>query len=322
MCCKGWYYPLDKTQNSGAPVSVLEIALSKAKIEVLDAAEKCYLHHLNTFPSERSLPYGDPKDYKRVTPDRGMGSIIRPEGCILSHTNPQEQQKISAVFTIKGSLISFCALPFGLTSAPKVLTDVMKEIRKFIQDWQEDLAYTNELMLLLLELGLLVNVEKSDLIPKQQFCFLSIDYCLIKGLVHRSTQRVEDCQSLCRGIMNKEDMTPSCLMTLIGTFISLEKKVLQAYLHIRPIQCELKKVWTHGPDLDQNIILSQVVKDNLKWRLVRENFLLGSPLHTPSPQEHLYKDASLQGWGAHHQNWQIKGTWEQQDTNFHISCWN
>ena len=82
---------------------------------------------------------------------------------------------------------SFKALPFGLSTAPMELTVVAKEVKRmaihkgirihqYLNDWlvratshQVCLQHKQDLVKICQELGWLVNLEKSELEPKQVF---------------------------------------------------------------------------------------------------------------------------------------------------------
>ena len=87
----------------------------------------------------------------------------------------------------------------GLNSSPRIFTRISKCLRKFLQsrpipvhqyldDWlahgssKEQAEYCTCIMLeLMLSLGFLVNLAKSDLQPKQDFQFLSYHFMLAQG---------------------------------------------------------------------------------------------------------------------------------------------
>ena len=100
-----------------------------------------------------------------------------------------------------GQVYQFRALPFGISIAPWLFTKIMVEVKgilhrkgvpihQYLDDWLGK-AFTRELcasrMLqvvnLCQELGLLINKEKSELIPSQKFVFLGARYDLIQVLV-------------------------------------------------------------------------------------------------------------------------------------------
>ena len=99
-------------------------------------------------------------------------------------------------FYWKGKLYEFCALPFGISSAPRVFTKVVKvifsQIRSFgissffyiddslYQDQSYDSCLANTTMVynFIESLGFSINDEKSVIVPCQQITFLVISLIL------------------------------------------------------------------------------------------------------------------------------------------------
>ena len=103
------------------------------------------------------------------------------------HIPIQEQSRKYMRFHIQGRSYQFKALPFGLSTAPMEFTVIAKEVKlmaihkgirihQYLDDWlvrarshQVCLQHTQELVKLCQNLGWLVNLEKSELEPKQVF---------------------------------------------------------------------------------------------------------------------------------------------------------
>ena len=115
-------------------------------------------------------------------------------------------------FTHRGAVYQYVALPFGLSTAPMIFTLVMREVRimlhkinveihMYLDDWllraksqvllQRNLNVTLDLCE---QLGLEVNVAKSELIPTQKFTFLgiSVQHQLRHGLPTSNPSRGPD----------------------------------------------------------------------------------------------------------------------------------
>ena len=58
---------------------------------------------------------------------------------------------------------------------------------------------------------------------------------------------------------------------------------------------------------------------NLSWWVVRGHLLKGVRFGTPTPDLHLYSDASQSGWGAHFFDQVMSGMWSEQEKLLHIS---
>ena len=108
------------------------------------------------------------------------------------HIPIQEQSRKYLRFYVQGQTYQFKALPFGLSTAPLEFTVVVKEVKlmaihkgirihQYLDDWlvraesyQICLQHTQELVQICQNLGWIVNLEKSELEPKQIFNFIAL----------------------------------------------------------------------------------------------------------------------------------------------------
>ena len=117
------------------------------------------------------------------------------------HIPIQEQSRKCLRFHIQGRAYQFKALPFGLSTAPMEFTVIPKEVKlmaihknlrihQYLDDWlvrarshQACLQHTQELVKMCQQLGWLVNLEKLQLEPKQDFDFVGYQFDLSSGRV-------------------------------------------------------------------------------------------------------------------------------------------
>ena len=123
------------------------------------------------------------------------------------HIPIQEQSKKYLRFHVQGQTYQFKALPFGLSTAPLEFTVVAKEVKlmatfegirihQYLDDWlvrarshQVCLRHTQHLVKICQELGWLVNLDKSELEPKQIFDFVGYQFDLEVGRVWPTPDR-------------------------------------------------------------------------------------------------------------------------------------
>ena len=97
-------------------------------------------------------------------------------------------------FTLRGRVYQFKALPFGLSTSPFVFTHLMTVIATFLRrraitlhpyldDWlarnqnrRRLLEHRQFILSLINSLGLIINYEKSDLVPAQVFTFIGMEF--------------------------------------------------------------------------------------------------------------------------------------------------
>ena len=117
------------------------------------------------------------------------------------HIPIQEQSRKYLRFFTQDRTYQFKALPFGLSTAPLEFTVIAKEVKlmamrkgirihQYLDDWlvrakshQVCLQHTQDLVRMCQNLGWLVNVEKSELEPKQVFDFVGYQFDLRSGRV-------------------------------------------------------------------------------------------------------------------------------------------
>ena len=117
-----------------------------------------------------------------------MGHLNRFQRRLLPYTNTGTIQEISEIPCGGPDK----ALPFGLSMAPLEFTVIVKEVKlmamhqgirihQYLDDWlvrarshQACLQHTQDLVALCQKLGWLVNLEKSELEPKQIFDFIAL----------------------------------------------------------------------------------------------------------------------------------------------------
>ena len=127
-------------------------------------------------------------------------------------------------FHFQNQSYQFRALPFGLSTAPMEFTWVVKEVKlmaqsrgirihQYLDDWliraptkESCHQGTQSLLALCQKLGWIVNLQKSELEPKQIFEFVGYKYDLSQGLVLPTQNRWESILQKLESILSK----PSC----------------------------------------------------------------------------------------------------------------
>ena len=179
------------------------------------------------------------------------------------HIPIQEQSRKYLRFHVQGQTYQFKALPFGLSTAPMEFTVIAKEVKlmaihmgirihQYLDNWfvrarshQVCLQHTQDLVKMCQKLGWLVNLEKSELEPKQVFNVVGYQFDLKSGRVRPTPDRW---QNLLEKILKLISL-PACpvrqLMSLTGLLTATEKQVHLGRLHMRPIQCSAGIVYRY-----------------------------------------------------------------------------
>ena len=162
---------------------------------------------------------------------------------------------------------------------------------------------------LLLVLGWILNLKKSETVPKQRFVFVGYGYDLRKGLVFVPPERISNLTIRLHDVINSQRITARTLMCVLGTLAAMEKLVHLGRLHMRPLQWHLKDHWVHTQPLDYPIPVTTALRQALKWWLDRDNMSRPCLIHPKTPQVEVFSDASLQEWGAHCSHMTAQGLW-------------
>ena len=253
------------------------------------------------------------------------------------HIPIQEQSRKYLRFHVQGQTYQFKALPFGLSTAPLEFTVVAKEVKlmatfkgirihQYLDDWlvrarshQVCLQHTQELVRTCQELGWLVNLDKSELEPKQIFDFVGCQFDLKVGRVRPTPDRWESLQEKILEILSQPTCPVRQFMSLIGLLTATEKQVHLGRLHMRPIQWHLKNHWRVPESLEKVIPIPKSLHPHLQWWLQENNVLSGQTLHPISHARQLFTDASKEGWGAHLNECTARGSWSLPESKLHIN---
>ena len=294
------------------------------------------LSHLNQFLKVEK--------FKMETPETIRTSLLQGEWVTsvdfkdaYFHIPIQKQSRKYLRFQVQDQTYQFKALPFGLSTAPMEFTVITKEVKlmamhkgirihQYLDDWlvrakspQACLQHTQILVKICQDLGWLVNLEKSELEPKQVFNFVGYQFDLKSGRVRPTPDRWQSLQGKIQQLL----LLPACparqFMSLIGLLTATEKQVHLGRLHMRPIQWHLKNNWRVPESLEKVIPLPRSLHPHLCWWLEESNVLQGQPLHPMRHALQIFTDASKEGWGAHLNESMARGSWSVPESKLHIN---
>ena len=243
-------------------------------------------------------------------------------------------------FTVDGEVFQFRSLPFGISTAPLVFTNLMEIVAAYIRRqgprliqyfdyWLNHRRSREELMIDLniawrsiIQLGLIPNTEKSELVPSQDFVYIGMNFRTDLGIVRVPEDRVNSILCLLFRLYVKTAITARKYLSLLGTLNSTADLVDLGRLHMRPLQFHLLSKWKpHVDSLEQDIHLGPQFSYHLKWWMNPNIYTKGVPLQEPKPDFHIFTDASHVGWGAHIEPLGLlkQGLWCKEDKELHIN---
>jgi len=237
-----------------------------------------------------------------------------------------------------GQIYQFKALPFGLSTAPWLFTKIVRVVKDIVQsqgqslfqyldDWlgqaptrSQAALRAQQLVQLCRELGFVINFQKSELEPTQQFDFVGIHYNLAIGICCVTTKNLEKVQKVITLLLTAHSPTAHLWLRVLGTLTSQESLLQFGKLHKRHIQWFLRERWNQAEDsLSKVVKVEPQIVHHLTWWLKAENLVKGVPIHMPPFTMRIFTDASNQGWGAHCNECQLQGLWSSKESKLHIN---
>ena len=243
-------------------------------------------------------------------------------------------------FTLRGRVYQFKALPFGLSTSPYLFTRLMTVIATFLRrraitlhpyldDWlarnqnrRRLLEHRQFIWSLINSLGLIINYEKSDLVPAQVFTFIGMEFLTHINIVRVPQARQMKILETVRMFSQKTSGSARDFMSLLGQLNAAADLVILGRLHLRPLQMSLRIQWKPQKlPLCHQIGMTTEILQHLKWWLQEDRYHQGIPLRMDPPSHTIFTDASLSGWGAHvePEGLLFYGVWTEDQSQLHIN---
>ena len=211
-------------------------------------------------------------------------------------------------FTLGGQVYQFKALPFSLSTSPFVFTRLMIVIATFLRrraitlhpyldDWlarnqnrRRLLEHRQFILSLINSLGLIINYEKSDLVPAQVFTFIGMEFLTHTNIVRVPQIRKMKILESVRMFSQKTSVSARDFLSLLGQLNAAADLVMLGLLHLRPLQISLHNQWKpQNRPYSHQIGLTTEILQHLKWWLQEDLYHQGIPLRIDSLPHHLYR---------------------------------
>ena len=213
-------------------------------------------------------------------------------------------------------MYEFQSLPFGLSSASRVFTKLLKPVLARLRHQGMRLIMYLDNMLVMAEskekleshitqitsllelLGFMVNREKSYLVPAQETQYLGfmVDS---KGMKIRLTEeKATQISTASRKAKERESTSVRELPRLIGKMMATLPAILPPPLWYRELQRLKNEAYQRSQSFDSTIVLNQEALLELDWWSTRQNLMEGKKVSTQEPDLTMETDASMLGWGA------------------------
>ena len=264
-----------------------------------------------------------------------MASIDLKEAYLQVPVHPASRHFLRFVF--RDRVYQFKALCFGLSTAPQVFTRVMDPVsailhsmgirmRRYLDDWlvqsssREALVRDLQTVLHLChELGIVVNPQKSNLIPSQVVQYLGVMIDATSFRASPSPERISRLLSTAGEFQSSASPPASLWLSLLGVLSSLAHLVPGGRLRMRSLQLCLHRSWDRL-DLEAPVSVSQKCLRDLQWWLHLPHLSSGVSLCQVSPDLHFWSGASDVGWGAHFDRQVASGLWDSHQAALSINA--
>ena len=143
----------------------------------------------------------------------------------------------------------------------------------------------------LADLGLVVNLTKSELTPVQQIEFLGYQIDSIAMTLSLPKSKIWKILAQCRKILSQDQITVRGLASLLGKFTDSTQAFFQAPLHYRLLQKEKHAALKQNHSFDSLMKLSQAAK------AAHLEAFNGKAILSLNPEMVIETDASKEGWG-------------------------
>lgn len=231
------------------------------------------------------------------------------------HIDIVPEHRKSLWFAVGDTHLQYKSLPFGINTAPRVLTKTMVVIAAYlrlqgilifpyIDDWLIVADSENQLernlnviLHLLSNLGLQLNHNKSLLIPTQRVQFIGaiLDTRLVKAFLPQDSART--LTALASQVHTQPKSTAPLIHKLLDHMAATTVILHFAKLHMHPLQLWFLRTF-HPVSHPQNLKLTPPHRVCTWWMNI-DSLCQGVQFLPPNPSISIMTDASLQGWGVH-----------------------
>ena len=240
-------------------------------------------------------------------------------------------------FVVNKKVYQFTCLPFGLATSPREFTKLLRpvvsllrqqgvKLHVYLDDWliradtpEEAQLHSQTTIKVLQFLGWIINFEKSDLTPSQDFQFIGMQFNTRRFTVAPLPKMRIKVQSVLQHWMANPNITARDLHRLLGMLVFMASLVRRGRLRLRPVQWWAATAWCQRTgNWSDRIQVPQWVLSEVAWWSYPA-VLQGLPLAARETEVTLFTDASRSGWGARLGSHSTQGQWSASQRLCHIN---
>ncbi|KAG2187196.1 hypothetical protein INT44_004868 [Umbelopsis vinacea] len=240
-------------------------------------------------------------------------------------------------FQWENNTFQFRVLPFGLSLSPLVFTKILRPVLKWARrkgirlaaylddilivakDQATSKNHTHLVLSKLRELGFLVKLSKSSLIPQQQIQHLGFQIDSAQMTLKVPKEKVRDLRRDALRMLHTGKSTIRQVASFVGKAQSLTAAVFPARLKSRYLMMAKNQALRHTNDWSHACPLTPLAIQELEWWRDKLSQWNGLGLLPVNPQYEIYTDASQSGWGivCNQRIW--SQSWNATELPFHIN---
>jgi len=295
------------------------------------------LKSLNRFIQYRHFKVDGMKELKNIIMhDDWMITVDLKDAYLTVPMAPKHQPLLS--FRWKTICYQFQVLPFGLSSAPRTFTKLLKPVMSLLrklnirtQIYLDDLIVLSQnleqiqqdrdtVLFLLQQLGFMINWEKSQLNPTRKLEYLGFVIDSQNMELTLPQNKILKIIKQCTWLRAQETVSIRELAQTIGQLVASTEAILPAPLYYRHTQVlKIQALKSNAKNYAQEIRLSPEARDELDWWITNMENHNGKAIISPYPDMTLVTDASKKGWGATNGVIPTQGLWSSQEQLWHIN---
>ena len=240
-------------------------------------------------------------------------------------------------FVVNKKVYQFTCLPFGLATSPREFTKLLRpvvlllrqqgvKLHVYLDDWliradtpEEAQLHAQTTIKVLQFLRWIINFEKSDLTPSQDFQFIGMQFNTQRFTVAPLPKMRVKVQSVHQHWMANPNITARDLHRLLGMLVFMALLVRRGRLRLHPVQWWAATAWCQRTgNWSDWIQVPQWVLSEVAW-WSSPAVLQGLPLATRETEVTLFTDASSSGWGAQLGSRSTQWQWSASQRSCHIN---
>lgn len=240
-------------------------------------------------------------------------------------------------FKFNNEIYEYLTLPFGLASAPHAFTKLTKPILAWLRkqgitcvlylddfliidrEYHKCKYNTRIVLKILLDLGFIVNLEKSKIEPTTECTYLGYIFNSERMIIFLPDEKKLKILNFINEILKQELITIRFFAQFIGTLVSACPAVKYSWLYTKNF--EKYKIWAlfnNKNNFNARIVIPASLIPDLHWwkDKIMTSF---NNIRDDEFDLELVTDSSLTGWGAVCNNISTYGWWSAEERHQHIN---